>query len=74
MIPLRIWWLSLAAAATFSFVSLPPGSAQTPPVAATPNDPFGKEVSLVAAQPHLRPGGEIDGAEFSSLASSYGRT
>ena len=51
MIPLRIWWLSLAAAATFSFVSLPPGSAQTPPVAATPNDPFGKEVSLVSFIP-----------------------
>jgi hypothetical protein len=47
MILLRIWWLSLAAAATFSFVSLPPASAQTPPVAAAPNDPFGKEVSLV---------------------------
>jgi hypothetical protein len=47
MIPLRIWCLTVAAAATFSFVSLPPASSQTAPVAAAANDPFGKEVSLV---------------------------
>ena len=71
MIPLRIWWLSLAAAATFSFVSLPPGSAQTPPVAATPNDPFGKEVSLVEKNIVYVAGSGMWDSAFSTIVAAF---
>jgi effector-binding domain-containing protein len=51
MIPSRIWWLSAAAAAAVGFAVLSPASAQGPPAAAPPaatlNDPFGEEVTLV---------------------------
>ena len=51
MIFSRIWWLSAAAAAAVSFAVLSPASAQAPPAtappAATSDDPFGEEVTLV---------------------------
>jgi len=42
----RILWLPLAAAMVLGFAGLGPAAAQTPPVAAAPNDPFGEEVML----------------------------
>jgi len=71
MIPLRIWWLSLAAAATFSFVSLPPASGQTPPVAAAPNDPFGKEVSLVEKNIVYVVGSGMWDSAFSTIVAAF---
>ncbi len=51
MIFSRIWWLSAAVAAAVSFAVLSPASAQAPPAtappAATSDDPFGEEVTLV---------------------------
>ena len=71
MIPLRIWWLSVAAAAAFSFASLPPASAQTPPVAAAPNDPFGKEVSLVEKNIVYVAGSGMWESAFSTIVAAF---
>jgi hypothetical protein len=71
MIPLRIWWLSVAAAAAFSFASLPPASAQTPPVAAAPNDPFGKEVSLVEKNIVYVAGSGMWESAFSTIVAGF---
>ena len=69
MIPLRIWCLAVAAAATFSFVSL--ASSQTAPVAATANDPFGKEVSLVEKNIVYVAGSGIWESGFSSIVAAF---
>ena len=51
MIPSRIWWLSAVAAAVVSFAVLSPAAAQAPPLsappAATSDDPFGEELTLM---------------------------
>jgi effector-binding domain-containing protein len=51
MTPSRIWRLSAVAAVAVSFAVLSPAAAQAPPVptppAATSDDPFGEEVTLV---------------------------
>ena len=71
MFPLRVWGLSVAAAATFSCVSLPPGPAQTAPVVAAPNGPFGKEVSLVEKNIVYVAGSGIWESGFSTIVAAF---
>ena len=75
MIPSRVWWLSAVAAAVVSFAVLSPAAAQAPPaaapLAATSDDPFGEEVTLVEKTIVYIAGSGMWDSAFETITNSF---
>jgi effector-binding domain-containing protein len=70
MVRLRLLWLLLAALA-LSFADPTPVSAQTPPAAAVPNDPFGEQVMLVEKPVVMLSGSGLWESAFDTITKAF---